>query len=141
MVNYCIHYIPKIPNILASLHQLLSKEAKWEWTSKQEQAWKESKEQLNSPKVLVDFDPNKAVIVACDGSLYGLRAVLPHIMEDGSERPIAIVSRTLTRAEKNIIPKLTRRHWQWFLEWKNFTNFYMEGRSHYIQSQTTLRIF
>ena len=101
MINYCVHYIP---NILAPLHQLLSKEAKWEWTSKQKQAWKESKEQLNSPKVLVDFDPNKAVIVACDGSLYGLRAVLSHIMEDGPERPIAFVSRTLIPAEKILFP-------------------------------------
>ena len=50
--------------------------------------------------MLVDFDPNEAVIVACDASLYGLRAVLSHIMEDGSERPTAFVLRTLTPAGK-----------------------------------------
>ena len=90
----------------------MSKETKWEWMSKGEQAWKESKEQLNSPNVLVDFHPNKAVTVACDTSPFRLGVVLSHIMEDGSERSIAFVSRTLTPAEK-IITKLTR---QWFLE-------------------------
>ena len=63
--------IPNISNILALLHQLLKKEAKWEWTSKQEQAWEEAKELLNSPKVLVHFDPSKAVTVASDASPYG----------------------------------------------------------------------
>ena len=101
MINYCVNEIPNIPNILAHLHQLLRKGAKWEWTSKQEQAQKESKEQLNTPKVLVDFVQNKAVTVACDASPYGLGTVLSHIMEDGSERPIVFVSRTLTPAEKN----------------------------------------
>ena len=101
MINYYAQYIPNISIILAPLHQLLKKEAKWEWTSKQEQAWEEAKEQLNSPKVLVHFDPSKAVTVACDDSPYGVGAVLSHIMEDGSERQIAFVSRTLAPAEKN----------------------------------------
>ena len=101
MINYYAQYIPNISNILAPSHQLLKKEAKWEWTSKQEQAWEEAKEQLNSPKVLVHFDPSKAVTVACDASPYGVGTVLSHIMEDGSERPIAFISRTLAPAEKN----------------------------------------
>ena len=54
--------------------------------------------------VLVDFDPNEAVIVACDASPYRLGAVLSHIMGDGSERPTAFVLRTLTPAGKKIFP-------------------------------------
>ena len=101
MINHYAQYIPNISNILAPLHQLLKKEAKWEWTSKQEQTWEQAKEQLNSPKVLEHFDPSKAVTVACDASPNGVGAVLSHIMEDGSERSIAFVSRTLAPAEKN----------------------------------------
>ena len=39
--------------------------------------------------------------MACDASQNGVRAVISHTMPDGSERPIAYGSRTLSKAEKN----------------------------------------
>ena len=51
--------------------------------------------------VLVHFDPTLPLRLSCDASSYGVGAVLAHIMTDGSERPVAYASRTLTPAEKN----------------------------------------
>lgn len=50
--------------------------------------------------MLVHFDPERELTVSCDASPYGIGAVLSHIMEEGSEKPIAFASRTLTKAEK-----------------------------------------
>ena len=46
------------------------------------------------------YNPKKALIVSGDASPYGVRAVLAQVMEDGSERPVAFASRSLSLAEK-----------------------------------------
>ena len=68
---------------------------------KEEQTFQQSKYLLNSSNLLIHYDPEKPMVIACDASPYGLGAVLSHIMPDKSERPIIFTSRTLTNAEKN----------------------------------------
>ena len=68
---------------------------------KEEQAFQQSKYLLNSSNLLIHYDPENPMVIACDASPYGLGAVLSHIMPDKSERPIMFTSRTLTNAERN----------------------------------------
>ena len=100
LLNYCGKFLPNLSTTLQPLYELLRKDKKWNWTEKQEKCFQSSKKLLQSNKLLVHFDPNKELVLACDASPYGIGAVLSHIMEDGTEKPIAFASRTLSDSKK-----------------------------------------
>lgn len=56
---------------------------------------------IASKKVLTHYDPKLPLCLACDASPYGLGAVLSHVMKDGTIRPIAYASCSLSSAENN----------------------------------------
>ena len=100
MLNYYAKFLPNISSRLAPLYKLLQKAVKWAWGPAQQEAFKEAKEALISAKVLVHYDPTKALMLSCDASPYGVGAVLSHKFEDGTEHPVAFASRSLSPAEK-----------------------------------------
>eukprot|EP00731_Ephydatia_muelleri_P035355 Em0116g7a len=100
LLNYYSKFLPNLASKLSSLYQLLRKQQKWSWTSEQEQAFAAAKNMLKTSALLVHYDSHKPILLACDASPYGIGAVLSHEMEDGSERPIGFVSRTLSPAGK-----------------------------------------
>ena len=100
MVNYYGKFLPNLSTTLAPLYQLLRKETPWRWGDEEQQAFDKVKEFLQSPNLLVHFDGEKPIVLACDASPYGVGAVLSHRMEDGTDRPIAFASRTLAPVEK-----------------------------------------
>ena len=74
------------------LYDLLQKNCPWIWTTACEEAFQESKKLLLESQWLVHYDPRKSLKLATDASAYGLGAVISHILEDGSERPIVFAS-------------------------------------------------
>ena len=50
--------------------------------------------------VLTHYDLSIPLRLACDASPVGIEAVLFHVMHNGTERPIAFASRTLTKTEQ-----------------------------------------
>ena len=87
-------------NTLFPLYRLLKKDVRWRWTNTEEEAFETSKRLLTSTQVLTHFDPNLELVLSCDASSYGVGAVLAHKFPDGSEKPVAFASCTLTQAEK-----------------------------------------
>ena len=50
------------------------------------------------------YNPDLPIRMAGDASAYGIGAVIAHVLPDGTERPVAFASRTLTSSEKNYAP-------------------------------------
>ena len=100
LLNYYGKFIPNLATVLAPLYRLLQKDTKWNWGRDQQEAFKCAKELLQSSTLLVHYDPKRQLVLTCDASPFGVGAVLAHIMDDGSERPVGYASRSLFQAEK-----------------------------------------
>ena len=101
MINFYHMDLPNLSTLLEPLHMLLRKNVHWKWGAKQDRAFGEAKQLLSFPKFLVHYDEKKELILEVDASDYGVSAVILHIMDDGSEKPVAYTSRTLAPTEKH----------------------------------------
>ena len=101
LVNYYAKFIPNLSTVLHLLNRLLRQDVSWEWAELCADAFQLVKQSLASIQVLVHYGPTLPLKLAGDASEYGVRAVLSHMCRNGSERPIAFASRTLSPSERN----------------------------------------
>ena len=97
MISYYSKFLPNLATQLAPLYHLLEKNAKWKWSKHQEEAFQAAKSSLTSGSLLVQYDPEKSLILECDASPYGVGAVLSHPESSGNLRPIAYASPSLAQ--------------------------------------------
>ncbi|XP_058064494.1 uncharacterized protein K02A2.6-like [Anopheles bellator] len=71
-----------------------------EWTTEADEAYQDIKEALISEQVLTPYDPALPLLLATDASQTGLGAVLSHRFPNGTERPIAYASCTMSKTEQ-----------------------------------------
>ena len=121
LLNYYGKFIPKLATIAHPLYRLLKNDVEWNWDSDCELAFKETKESLTSADVLVHFDSKLPISLAGDASAYGIGSVISHKFPDGTEKPIAFASKSLSAAEKNY-SQLEREAASLVLASRNFTS-------------------
>ena len=100
MLTYNARFLPNVSHTLYPLNQLLQQNASWVWKSEHQKAFDAAKQMLSSDRALAHYDVNRPVKLFCDASAYGLGVCLVHIMDDGSQKPIAYASRTLSKPER-----------------------------------------
>ncbi|XP_047987206.1 uncharacterized protein K02A2.6-like [Leguminivora glycinivorella] len=100
LYTYYEKFLPDKATLLEPLYRLLEAKSPWTWGDKEQAAFNKAKSLLSSDCTLVGYDLNKELLLVCDSSDYGLGAVLVHTMEDGSERPVMMASRTLQPHER-----------------------------------------
>ena len=101
LVQYYGRFIRNLSTVTQPLNKLLCKGVPWRWSEACDSAFQKLKAALASSEVLAHYDPELPVKLDCDASAYGVGAVLSHTFPDGSERPIAYASRTLSAPERN----------------------------------------
>ncbi|GFR04243.1 retrovirus-related Pol polyprotein from transposon opus [Trichonephila clavata] len=100
LVNFYGKFWENLATIANPLNNLTKKNVRFLWSKDCQVAFEQIKKEICSPKVLVHYDPSLPLTLASDASPVGIGCVLSHVYPDGSERPIAFASRTLSRSEK-----------------------------------------
>ena len=99
-VQFYSKFLPNLATLTEPLHRLTKNDTPWIWGAEEKAAFQKLKDLLCADSVLVHFDPSLPVGISCDASEVGLGAVLFHRYPDGSERPIANASKTLTSTQR-----------------------------------------
>jgi len=101
LVNYYRRFIEGFASIARPLHDMVKKDKKWDWTEKQEKAFKELKEKFTKEPVLAALDLDKKMRMEVDVSDYATGGILLMECEDGLWRPVAFLSKSLNEMERN----------------------------------------
>jgi hypothetical protein len=100
LVNHQAKYLQNLAELTAPLRELLKKEIQWTWSTPQKAAFESIKRALTEAPVLAIYDVQKDTILTADASSYGLGAVLSQVQSDGTVKPVAYASRSLTPTQR-----------------------------------------
>jgi len=101
LANYYCRFIEGFAMVARLLHDLVKKDKKWDWTEKEEKAFKELKERFIKEPVLAASDIDKKMRMEVDASDYTTGEVLSMEYEDGLWRPVAFLFKSLNETERN----------------------------------------
>ena len=79
----------------------MKKDQKWNWTEKQEEAFRELKEQFTKELVLVALDLDKKMRMEVNALDYAMGGVLSMECKDRLWRPVVFLSKSLNETERN----------------------------------------
>ena len=109
LTNFIAKFIPKSTDIVHPLHNLLQKNAPWNWSNAQEAVFQAVKDEISKASKLSYYDPTKELILENDASDYGLGTAG---MQEGKLHMEAEHNRT----QRRTIHKLRKRCLQYGLE-------------------------
>ena len=101
LANYYRWFVKDFAKIVRPLHEMMRKENKWSQKKKQQKAFEELKERFTIKPVLVTPDLDKEMRVEADVSDFVTGGVLSMKCEDEKWRPVAYISKSLNKAERN----------------------------------------
>ena len=101
LVNYYRQFIEDFVSIARPLYDMVKKDQKWDWTEKQEKAFRELKGRFTKEPVLAAPDLDKKMQMKVDASNYAIGRVLSMECEDGLWQLVAFLLKSLNETERN----------------------------------------
>ena len=105
LLNIYAKFLPNLSTVLEPLYSLLQKNRPWPWGPEQERSFQRAKQLLTSASLLVHYNDRYELLLAADALPYGVATVLSHRVPEGTEKPIAYASRSLSPAEHRYSPR------------------------------------
>ncbi|CCO35049.1 Retrotransposable element Tf2 155 kDa protein type 1 [Rhizoctonia solani AG-1 IB] len=99
--NFVRRFVANFSQIARPLHNLVKKEVKWQWTDKEENAFRDLQQAIITAPVIVHADPTKPYFLETDASGAALGSVLSQRQDDGRLHPIGYLSESFKGAEQN----------------------------------------
>ncbi|CEL63398.1 hypothetical protein RSOLAG1IB_12654 [Rhizoctonia solani AG-1 IB] len=99
--NFVRRFVANFSQIARPLHNLVKKETKWQWTGKEEHAFRELQRAIINTPVIVHANPSKPYFLETNASGAALGSVLSQRQEDGRLHPIGYLSESFKGAEQN----------------------------------------
>ena len=134
--NFYRRFSNGFSRIARPLYQLTTKKGKdnWIWREKEQNSFNQMKKCLTTASVLVHFDPNKPIMVETNASNYVCSGILSQQQDDGTWKPVAYRSKTMSKAQCNydIHDKELLAIMQALGEWRQ----YCEGAKHTVKNLT-----
>ena len=106
MINHQQKFIENLSEKTRPLRDLLSSKNEWLWGSAQEEAFTRLKQDMVQAPVLAHYCTEEETIVSADASSYGLGAVVFQVQDDGTKKPVAYASRSMTSTEQRYAQRL-----------------------------------
>ena len=101
LANYYRWFIEGFAIVARPLYDMVKKDKRWDWTERQEKAFKELKEQFTKKLVLAAPDIDKKMRMEVDTSDYMTGGVLSIECKDGLWRLIDFLSKSINETERN----------------------------------------
>jgi len=101
LANYYHRFIKGFTSIARPLYNMVKKDQKWNWTERQEEAFRELKKRFTKEPVLAAPDLDKKMRMEVDVSDYATGGVLSIECEDKLWRPVVFLSKSLNEMERN----------------------------------------
>ena len=83
LANYYHRFIKEFATVARPLHDLVKKDKKWDWTEREEKAFKELKERFTKELVLAAPNIDKKIRMEVDALDYVMEGVLSMECKDG----------------------------------------------------------
>lgn len=103
LMSWYSKFLPGFGTVVAPMRECAKGKGQFSWTLAAQSSFEKIKQMLVSSPALAIYDPTLHSVISTDASDYGLGTVFAQVQSDGTEKPVAFASRTLTDDEKNIL--------------------------------------